>query len=357
LFQRHAPDISANYMPTNPAVFDAELRIESSGAMKHLKRENSKAAESAMVPSTSPPRLRVILNESAGTAERQDTAGLHDRLQASFDSHGIAASLDSLSGTAIREAAQDALQAARRGALDGFVIGGGDGTIRTAAAVLAGSDVPLGILPLGTRNHFARDLAIPLAPEGAVAVIAAGATRQVDVAEVNGRVFINNSSIGLYPYLVLARQRQRRGSSLPKWLATALATPQIIRNLPLFRLTLHVEGQAEPCRSPIVFIGNNAYQLTFPTVGRRESLDRGELWIYVAAATGWPSLVWGAARAMLGLGIKGRHLCTCQGKTADLTSRRHHVMVACDGEVETMEMPLRYRSRPGALRVFAPPAS
>jgi diacylglycerol kinase family enzyme len=89
--------------------------------------------------------------------------------------------------------------------------------------VLTGTGVPLGILPLGTLNHFAQDLDIPSDIEGAVDVISAACARQVDVAEVNGHVFINNSSIGIYPFLVLNRERRRRNEGRAKWIATGLA--------------------------------------------------------------------------------------------------------------------------------------
>jgi diacylglycerol kinase family enzyme len=94
------------------------------------------------------------------------------------------------------------------GEIDAVVVGGGDGSIRTVASVLVGSDVPLGILPLGTLNRFAKDLRIPLFVDGAVAVIASREKSYVDVGELNGEIFINNSSIGIYPYLVVERERR-----------------------------------------------------------------------------------------------------------------------------------------------------
>lgn len=303
----------------------------------------------------SPPlRLAVILNETAGTAEPLGPQSWRERLSARFTEHDVVASCEVVSGADLHAAAQRALDAAKLGELDGVVIGGGDGSIRTVASLLAGTDVPLGIIPLGTRNHFARDLGLPLAPEEAVAVIAAAVTRKVDVAEVNGQIFINNSSIGLYPYLVLARERKRPGTWLPKWLAMILALPEVVRYLPIFRLTIRLEGVVRQCRSPIAFIGNNEYQLALPTPGRRERLDRGELWVYVANAEGWLAIAWSALRAILGFGAREKGIDTFKGPAAEILSRRHHVLVACDGEVERLRTPLRYRSRPEALRVFAP---
>jgi hypothetical protein len=99
---------------------------------------------------------------------------------------------------------------AKRGEIDAVVVGGGDGSVRTVASVLADTGVPLGVLPLGTLNHFARDLGIPLDVEAAAETIAKGDVRVVDLAKANGEIFINNASIGIYPYLVIARERQGR---------------------------------------------------------------------------------------------------------------------------------------------------
>jgi diacylglycerol kinase family enzyme len=302
-------------------------------------------------------RLRVaaLLNASAGTVERQGGGTLRDVLAASFAKHGIAATLEFLPGSELKSAAERARQQVVDGKLDAIVVGGGDGSVRTVASVLAGSDIPLGVLPLGTLNHFARDLGISFVAEEAVAVIAAGADRAVDVGEINNTIFINNSSIGLYPYLVLGRERRRRRKRLSKWTAMILAIPGVLRNLPVFRLDILVGGTVEPCRSPCVFIGNNEYRISAPGLGTRDSLDRGELCLYVARTQGRLAMFWLACRSVFGLVRQQRDLRIFRGATADISSRRRRLLVAFDGEVETMQSPLHYKIRPGALRVFAPP--
>ena len=118
--------------------------------------------------------------------------------------------------------------------------------------------------------------------EQAVEVIAAGHARSVDLGEVNGEIFVNNSSIGIYPYLVLDRERLREQRGMSKWTAMAFATWRTLRHFPLRRLHIHAGGLAEPYRSPCVFIGNNEYCLTGRIAGKRERLDAGELCVYVA---------------------------------------------------------------------------
>jgi diacylglycerol kinase family enzyme len=169
-----------------------------------------------------------------------------------------------------------------------------------------------------------------------VATIAAGEQRAVDVGEVNNVIFVNNSSIGFYPYLVLERERRKRRKRLSKWIAMMLALPRVLRNLPLFRLTILVEGNVEPCRSPCVFVGNNEYRITVPGFGMRDRLDKGELCLYVARTQGRLSMFWLACRCILGLVRQQRDLRVFKGATADISARRSRLLVAFDGEVATM---------------------
>jgi diacylglycerol kinase family enzyme len=275
-------------------------------------------------------------------------------LAAAFDQHGIEASLAFVPGTRLQDAAARARQKVLDGELDAIVVGGGDGSINTVASVLADSGVPLGILPLGTLNHFAKDLGLPLAPEQAVATIAAGMTRRIDLGAVNGDIFINNSSIGIYPLLVVERERRRRQGHLSKWAAMILAVPRVLRYLPIFRLRIRVAGAAELMRSPCVFVGNNIYDLAIPRLGKRERLDRGELCLYATKAQSRMALFRLAARIVLGFLEQERDLRIFKGASAEIGARRHWLLVATDGEVKTMRSPLSYASRPGALRVFVP---
>src|SRR6202030_469873 len=177
------------------------------------------------MPSLSRLRVAALLNASAGTIELRGEKTLEKILVSAFEKHGISVVLEFLPGVKLRSAAERIREQVARGELDAVVVGGGDGSIRTVASVLVGTDVPLGIIPLGTLNHFAKDLRIPLSADRAVAVLASGKRRYVDVGEVNGEIFINNSSIGIYPFLVLERERRRRRKRLSKWTAIVLALP------------------------------------------------------------------------------------------------------------------------------------
>jgi diacylglycerol kinase family enzyme len=301
-----------------------------------------------------PAKVWVLLNASAGTIDRSDGNRFREALQAAFDGHAIAAELELVPGSELRPRADRALRRAADGDLDAIVVGGGDGSIRTVVGTIGGSGVPLGIIPLGTLNHFAKDLGIPVSPDGAVAVIAAGQARAVDVAEVNGRTFINNSSIGVYPYIVLDRERRRSSEGYAKWTAMLLATLRAWWYFPLRRLSIYAQGRIERLRSPLVLIGNNEYDLTGLSLGRRERLDGGELCLYLAKKQSRLSLLWLACRSVLGLVERAQDLQILRVDAAEIRSHASRLLVACDGEVEVMRSPLHYRTKPGALRVFAP---
>ena len=168
------------------------------------------------------------------------------------------------------------MDSARRAAVDGcarVVAGGGDGTISTVAALLAGTDKALAVLPLGTLNHFAKDLGLPLELEAAARVAATGRVVRVDVGEVNGRVFINNSSIGLYPRLVRRRQQQQDRLGRGKWAAFLFAGLSVLRRYPFLDVRLEADGRTFSRRTPFVFVGNNDYLMDGLQIGARARLD------------------------------------------------------------------------------------
>ena len=234
------------------------------------------------------------------------------------------------------------------------VAGGGDGTMNTAAAALAGGDVALGVLPLGTLNHFAKDLHIPLALEAAVDNILGGQTRSVDVGVVNDRVFVNNSSLGLYPEIVIDRDRQQRRLGRGKWQAFARATLATLRRYPFLDVRLEVDGTGHRRRTPFVFVGNNKYSIDGLSVGERERLDAGCLSLYVAQQPGRLSLLGFALRALVGRLRQAQDFDALLTSDLVVETHRRHLPVAVDGEVMLLETPLAYRVRPGSLRVIVP---
>ena len=156
----------------------------------------------ASAPQSPPRRIAAIVNSGAGSVRASGLTA--EGLRRLFREAGVEAEVHVIPGDRIAETARAALESG----IDALVAGGGDGTIRSVAGVLAGGDVPLGVLPVGTLNHFARDLGIPVDLPAAVRLIADGAPRALDVGEVNGEIFVNNSMLGFYPPVVEVRDRR-----------------------------------------------------------------------------------------------------------------------------------------------------
>lgn len=249
---------------------------------------------------------------------------------------------------------RDAVRAAAAAGVDAVVVGGGDGTVNAAATALAGGPRALGVLPLGTLNHFARDVGIPLDLAGALDVVAARHVRAVDVGQAGERVFVNNASMGLYPRAVEDRERIRAGEDVGKWRAMARAMVATARNRPVLRVTLRMLDGAVKLSTPLVFIGNNRYDMRLFALGRRQSLDSGELWLYVAKDGGPWGLAGLAARALLGRLDQARDFLGLSVTEVEVHDRRRRTRVAFDGEVCDVPSPLVYRIRPRALNVLAP---
>ena len=216
----------------------------------------------------------MVVNRQGGTAQRLGAEALRERLAAAFAAAGARAELFLVPGAEMQANLERARDQALAGELDGVVVGGGDGSVNGAAALLAGTGVPLGVLPLGTLNHFSRDLGMPAELEPAAAAIVAATPRAVDVAEVNGHVFVNNSLLGAYPYMVADRERRRDRHGLGKWTAMTLAFLRMLWRFPRRRLTLCLEGESVPVRTPSLMVGVNEYDPRDFELRRRNGLDR-----------------------------------------------------------------------------------
>jgi diacylglycerol kinase family enzyme len=293
--------------------------------------------------------VTVIVNAGAGTGHDEAAC---DALRTQLTDAGLAAELVRADGGA------QMIAAARRALEQGarlVAAGGGDGTINAVASVLVDSGVPFGVLPLGTLNHFAKDLGVPLDVAAAVRNLATGRPVRVDVGEVNGRIFLNNSSLGLYPDIVRDREKQQRRLGRGKWLAAAWAALAALRRYPFLSMRLDVNGARLARRTPFVFIGNNAYTMQGLSIGERARLDEGMLSLYVAQSPTRLGLLRFAVDALFGRLGEERDFDVLTAPGFDIDTRRRRLLVATDGEVTTMRPPLRYRMRPGALTVLVPP--
>jgi diacylglycerol kinase family enzyme len=288
--------------------------------------------------------IEVILNSTAGLASNEE---VRDRLLEMFQHHGVDARVAiSTHGAQVLELASIAAERS-----DVVVAAGGDGTINSVASAVIPRKKILGVLPLGTLNHFARDLDIPVELEAAVHTIVSGQIAIVDVGEVNGQIFLNNSSLGLYPSIVTERQKkQRLGHG--KWPAFVWAALSVFRRYPFLNVRLSAAGQQVRTRTPFVFIGNNQYEMEGFKIGERATLNSCVLSLYVTLRTSRWGLIRLAFRALLRQLRYEKDFLFLSTDQAWIETRRKRLRVARDGEVSIMQSPLHYRVRCRDLRVL-----
>ena len=293
--------------------------------------------------------IKVIINARSGVSDKEKA---RRQLLTFFDSAGVTADIS------LAETGAEIIELAREAANDRWTViaaGGGDGTINAVASALIGTEKILGVLPFGTLNHFAKDLNIPLDLEDAARILISGRASNVDVGEVNGRIFLNNSSLGLYPTIVREREkRQRIGSG--KWPAFVWAAITAFRRYPFLNIRLIAEGKTLELKTPFVFVGNNKYVMEGFALGRRERLDAGHLSVCISNRTGRWGLVRLALRALFGHLREERDFHALITDELKIKTKHKFLRVAFDGEVESLEAPLAYCVRPGALRVMVPTA-
>ncbi|MFL6274376.1 MAG: diacylglycerol/lipid kinase family protein [Blastocatellia bacterium] len=292
-------------------------------------------------------RMEVIVNAGSGP---DDKNGVQQQLAELFAAVGVEARIRIAHGGAelLRLARQSA-----QGSAQTIVAGGGDGTISAVAALLAGTDKTLGVLPLGTLNHFAKDLRIPLDLGEAVRNLVTGRSARVDVGEVNGHVFINNSSLGIYPKLVRMRERKQR-QGMRKWPAFLIALITVLRRYPLVGVRLVADDQELVRRTPFVLVGNNEYETSSFSMGGRSCLDAGRLSVYTAPVRGRFELIMLFIKAFFGRIGDSDNFDHLFAPEVWVETRRRRMRIALDGEVRRLRTPLHFRVRPGALRVIVP---
>ena len=292
-------------------------------------------------------KIEVIINASSGTDEKK---GVQRRLQELIVARGIDARISiAHTGARVVELAQRAAQSDAQI----IVAGGGDGTINSVASAAIKSGKTMGVLPFGTMNHFAKDLHLPLDLEDALEVIVAGHAIKIDVGEVNDRIFVNNSSLGLYPSIVRERQKQQR-LGWGKWPAYVWAALAVLRRYPFLNVRLSVDGKELASRTPFVFIGNNEYEMESLKIGGRARLDSGKLSLYMSERTSRLGLIRLALRALFGGLRQEKDFIALGTKEVWIGTKHKHMRVALDGEVLVMAPPLHYRVRPRSLNVLAP---
>ncbi len=293
--------------------------------------------------------LPVLINRDGGAASKAADK-LPEQVSQAFADAGGKADVQMLAAGQMEKAIKGAAKKHKR-----IVVAGGDGTISAAAQLLTGTITELAILPLGTLNHFARDLGIPSDLAEAAKLAVTGHARPVDIGEVNGKRFINNASVGLYPFMVRNRDAIRERRGWPKWLAMVPASWAALSRLRHHRLRIDMGRGEKPVITPLLFVGNNHYSLEGGSVGCRDSLSDGKLSVYAVSRAGRLALFWFGARTLIGRADRKQDFETL-GDTGALSvhSPDRSLEIALDGEVQRLKLPLEFRIHLGGLNVAVP---
>lgn len=231
-----------------------------------------------------------------------------------------------------------------------LVAGGGDGTLNAVASAIVGTDTVLGVLPVGTLNHFANDARIPTELANAVILLRDGVVKCIDVGMVNDRIFLNNAGLGIYPEIVRRREaQQRRGAS--KWPAAIAATVRVLYRYRELGLRLRMEGATLLRRTPALFVGNNEYSNDDTLEPYRKSLSAGTLSVFIPRARGPLPLLWFTLHALIGSVRNNRGFEMLLVDRFTIESKNRNLNVSIDGEVVSLPTPLRFSVRPSALRI------
>jgi diacylglycerol kinase family enzyme len=251
--------------------------------------------------------------------------------------------------------------AARKARDDGFatvIAAGGDGTICGVATELAGSGIALGILPLGTFNFFARSLGLENDAEVAMDQLLSGMEIPVAAGEVNGKLFLNNASLGLYPALLEQREAAYAKWGRSRWAAYWSGLRVLVTYNRPSRMTLTLDGIVQERRSPMVFIAQNAYQLEEYGMQDGVALIRaGQLAVYIAPELRRWQLLGFALRIAARIARPYHDFTLIGAGAVQIETRARRRTIARDGEREKMSAPFAFRRLPDVLTVIVPSQS
>lgn len=287
----------------------------------------------------------LFLNARAGTFSTGDESAL--RTMAAENGLRV---VDVRPEIDVRKIVRDSLAAGLRT----FIAAGGDGTIHFVAQGLVGTDGILGVLPVGSVNHLARDLQVPIDDWRAAFEIALrGEVRQIDVGRVNGRYFINSLMLGIYP--TISEYRERFRSMNNRWRAYFKAIRLALHHFPHVTLVVELDGRVETFRTQLFVVAVNAYDLSQPgMVSPKTHFNDGRVSMYSLSFMSRLQFIRATAKYFRGkvADIPGFRSTRTTQMRVDTGKRR--LRVSIDGELVEMETPLQIACVPSALLVRAP---
>lgn len=295
-------------------------------------------------------QFQVILNRDGGTLRTLDLDTFSQAAKGEIQSAGHEALVSIVDGSDVDKALEEAVSSR----CDVVMVGGGDGTVSSAAEKLNGSDKALAVLPAGTMNLFARSLGIPLQLDEAVRTLAHGEVRPVDLASANGKVFVHQFSIGLHAKLIKLREKREFASRLGKIRASTQAALDALLRPPRMRVTLAFGGKEMSVSTSGIGITNNLFgEGHLPYT---DTPDGGVLGVYVTRARSRSDFLKFAANIAVGRWRANTQVDIYETEEIEIIVPKHHRRFGCaiDGELGHLRSRTVLRIHPGALRVLAP---
>lgn len=295
-------------------------------------------------------KIGAVINNACGTLSPKQTKVRLDKIKQLLENRVSHECLAIVPGNQTRKEIERLIEEG----IDVLVIGGGDGTVSTAAQCVANTNIPLAVLALGTRNNFARDAGIPLEPAEAIRHLDKMNIEQVDLGMVNDHTFINNATIGLYPNIVREREEKTKKHGWSKWRAHILATLVALRRFP--RMWVKVEGESVRARqfTPFLFVGNNEYGGMSNSEFSRASIKGGRIWLCMAKVSGFRSLIVMTWQIIFRGVRETENLETHLFTEVTVKPWRRKVRVAIDGENHKLYTPLQFKILKKSLCLVVP---
>ena len=299
--------------------------------------------------------LSIIYNEKSGFhAANKDE--IYEQLMTNLTTYGYEIQTFEISAGADFNSLMDKIILRHQQAEEiGIVVAaGGDGTLNTVATKLMTTEIPIGILPLGTFNYVARLLHIPLDLLKAAEVIVQGRVREVHVAQINDHIYLNNASLGLYPLFIQRRELYNRRFGRFTLHAYTSALDVLIRDRKELKLEIEVDGKKYPVKTPLIFFGNNQLQLAEMNLRIAECAEKGKVAGVVVAKSDKRTLfkiLWQLIRGNLD---HAPDVYSFSADNVQIHSKAKKLTLALDGEIVEMRPPLHISVRKHALKIMVP---
>jgi diacylglycerol kinase family enzyme len=289
----------------------------------------------------------IVVNRQAGTVRSMGEESVRARVTDAFGDQVELAFLDAaeMDGHIRRLVAE--------GAISRLIVGGGDGSVAGAAEILAGTQVALGILPLGTMNLMAQTIGLDLDLAAALGQLHAAEVKQVDAGRANGRLFLHHVAFGLQPRMVLIREKLGYRSRLTKMLAAVRASVAVLLTRRAMRLGLTVDGKPLELKTTGLIISNNVYENSMML--KQARLDEGIIGLYALAPMPLVAFLRLAIDVLRGRWRDNVYVKELRGRSVRLTRhRRRGIKATLDGELTLFDLPLTVTSQPAALHMLVP---